>query len=279
MTHTGGTWYQKHGKTTDPELRLVCFAHAGGVPSFFNGWARHLPASMELVTACYPGRQGRFDEPFAESLAELADQATEALRPYTGTPLAFFGHSMGAVVAHEVALRLDARYGVRPVRLFLSGHPAPHRAPASNLHREDTGTLVAEIKRLGLSSADAMDHPELLELALPMLRSDFRLIETYSPGSAKVRSPIVAYAGDQDQDCRPDAVAAWSELTTAGFEYRAFPGGHFYLEACEADLLLHMAGHLRDDLRLARVVRAAGARRQPAGTAPHAPGLRAGGAR
>lgn len=268
MTRTGGNWFQKHGTTADPDLRLVCFAHAGGVPSFFNSWSRHLPAGIELMAACYPGRQARFGEPYAESLEELADRAAEALEPYTDAPLAFFGHSMGAVVAYEAALRLEARYGVQPLRLFLSGQPAPHHMEPSSLHREDADTMITEVKRLGLSTASAMEHPELLEIALPTLRADFRLVETYAPRLDKVKSPVVVYTGDQDPDCRPEAVGAWSDLTTSGFEVRTFPGGHFFLEAREAELLLHMVGHLRDDIRLARAIRAAGERRPLSEAAP-----------
>lgn len=267
MTQADGTWFHKPGASSaagttaaGPDLRLVCFVHAGGVPSFFNGWPGHLPQGIELLAACYPGRQDRFGEPYAETLEELASQAVDALAPYLDVPLAFFGHSMGAAVAYEAARQLDARHSVQPVRLFLSGHPAPHRrqdTKGSVLHREDDTTLLAEVRRLGLSSSEVMEHPELLEIALPTLRADFRLVETYTPPPAKVRSPVVAYAGDQDTDCPPETMRAWSELTTAAFEFRAFPGGHFYLETREAQLLRHITGHLWDDIRLARVVRVA----------------------
>ncbi|WP_405974472.1 alpha/beta fold hydrolase [Streptomyces sp. NBC_00988] len=244
------------GAAAGPELRLVCFPHAGGSPTSYRNWQRGLPAGVELLSVCYPGRQVRLAEPPITDMAELADRITEALEPCLDRPLALFGHSMGSAVAYETALRLSRRHGVRPVRLFVSGRGAPHTVPPSRLHLADDPTLYAEIERLGSASAHLVSHHALRELLLPALRADLRLIETYRPAAPERTScPIVVYFGDQDRGCTPERLAAWSQLTTARAEFHAFPGGHFYLENHEPDLLCHLTGHLTTDLRLLRVTR------------------------
>ena len=254
--------YSRQGGVDRPELRLVCFPHAGGSPGLFRGWQQRLPERVDLRAVCYPGRHNRFSEPCATTMDELADGIVAALAPLGDTPMAFFGHSMGAAVAYEVALRLDARHGIQSIRLFASGRCAPHRVDPSQLHDADDATFLAEIRKLGAASSDVLAEPAVATMLLPVLRADFALIETYgATGAAKVRCPIVAYVGDRDEECPTEDVRAWREVTSGRFEFRVFDGDHFYLEHRQAELLRHVAGHLRDDLRFRHAFRGNGAGR------------------
>ncbi|MFJ8545463.1 thioesterase II family protein [Streptomyces sp. NPDC093586] len=234
-----GIWFRRYRGAVAPRVRLVCFPHAGGNARLFHGWASRLPADVELLAVRYPGRQERMDEPCVESMDELADRISAALEPERGLPLALFGHSMGAAVAYEVAVRLEAPAagGPGPALLMLSGRSAPHRTRPTALHRAADDVLVAGVTRLGTLGGDAYAVPELRELLLPVLRADYRLIETYAgPRPAVVRAPMVAYLGDRDPGVsRPD-VEAWAELTEGDFTVRSFPGDHFYLAPREAEL-------------------------------------------
>ncbi|MFC0528343.1 thioesterase II family protein [Phytohabitans kaempferiae] len=226
-----------------PSVRLVCFPHAGGTATFFRTWADRLPG-VEVLAIRYAGRQDRLADPFPGSLAELADEVTAALVPLLDTPVAFFGHSMGALLAFEVTSRLEERHGVSPARLLVSGRPAPHRAAPCSLHLADEAGLLAEVERLGNPDPLVFADPELRALVLPALRDDYRLLETHDFARRAVRAGIVAYGGDRDPACGLRALPAWAELTTGGFAQRVFPGDHFYLVACEPALVADVAGRL-----------------------------------
>jgi surfactin synthase thioesterase subunit len=240
-------WFRRYRGTVAPCVRLVCFPHAGGNARLFHGWASRLPADVEVLAVRYPGRQERMDEPCVETMDELADRISEALAPDRDLPLVLFGHSMGAAVAYEVAVRLEdpTADGAGPALLLLSGRAAPHVTRSTALHRAADDVLVAGVTRLGTLGGDAYAVPELRELLLPVLRADYRLIETYDRKRPPVlRAPVVAYLGDRDPGVTRQGVEAWSELTGGDFTVRSFPGDHFYLAPREAELTADIAERL-----------------------------------
>ena len=238
--------YRPDGPAVDhrPAVRLLCLPHGGGGPAAFRTWAQHAPDDVEILAACYPGRQERFTDPFPESLEQLADDLADAVAPLGDVPLALFGHSMGAALARETALRLTARHRIAPAHLFVSGARAPHllRRPP----QRDDASILAKIRELGSSSVALLDDPDLLELALPAIRADFHLMARYLPvGTVPLDCPLTAYTATHDPDCEIPAARAWSAWTNSRFALRVFPGNHFYLEPLERDLVTDICRRLR----------------------------------
>lgn len=235
------SWYRCYIPQPRAAVQLICFPHAGGAASYFREWGRDVPAGVELLVAQYPGREDRLADDTISDLHVLADLAAEALLQTADRPCLLFGHSMGALMAFEVALRMQ-RTGRAPLHVFASAQNAPgHRAPSA-LHQADDAELVRELQELGGTDAAIAAEPELLELLLPSVRSDYQAVETYRPRSGSMLAcPVTAAYGDQDPHVDHAGMVAWSEVTTASAEVLRFRGDHFYLRTQQAQLLATMA--------------------------------------
>ncbi|MGW0533744.1 thioesterase II family protein [Streptomyces sp. NPDC003032] len=218
-------------------VRLVCFPHAGGAASYFFQVSRQLSPVADVLAVQYPGRQERRKEPCVDSVTELADVLTRELLEWADKPLVFFGHSMGALVAFEVARRLE-RQGVELVSLFASGRAAPSLSRDEGVHRRGDAGLIAKMKELGGTAGSLLDDPDVVEMLLPALRNDYRAVETYrlAPGPP-LGCPLVVLTGDADPQVSVEEARHWREFTSGEFEMHTYSGGHFYLDVHAASVL------------------------------------------
>jgi surfactin synthase thioesterase subunit len=246
MTRTAqGGWFRVHHPRPAATTRLICFPHAGGSASAFWDWPRFLPDSVELVAVQYPGRQDRHGEPLPADLTTLAEQITRDVTGWLDRPTAFFGHSMGATVAFEVARRLEPRYPSPLGRLFVSARRPPSTPSPVKLEFGSDEQVMSYIRDLGGAGAALLEDEDLRELTLPMLRADFQLVERYryTPG-APVTCPITAIGGDADPSFTEADAPGWKAHTTAGFDAQVLPGGHFYTETAAPQLVHLLAERL-----------------------------------
>ncbi|MFE3327516.1 thioesterase II family protein [Streptomyces sp. NPDC059176] len=222
-------WIRRFHPATDADRALVCFPHAGGCASSYLAFSTALSPAVDVLAVQYPGRQDRIDEACVDSIAELADAVTAELRPWADRPLMLFGHSMGATVAFEVALRLE-RAGIVPLTVFVSGRAAPSTQRTQEAERGDA-ELVAELKALGGTDATVLEDEEVLQLALPAIRGDFRAVARYRyAGAPPLRAPVQAHVGLDDPRVTVEEARAWADHTSGGFALHTYPGGHFYLD-------------------------------------------------
>lgn len=242
----GDAWVSHFHPARPGSPRLVCLPHAGGSASFYFPVSAALHPDIEVLAVQYPGRQNRRLEEPVRDIHTLADRVAAALRPWCTQPLAFFGHSMGAVVAYEVALRLQRAPGAAaPAVLFASGRRAPSAWREETVHQRDDDGMVRELRRLAGTESELLADEEVLRMIMPALRADYEAIETYAPRSqGQLDCPVTALIGDSDPRVTIDEARAWQGHTTGGFEMRTFSGGHFYLTAHQDEIIAMLRDRL-----------------------------------
>jgi medium-chain acyl-[acyl-carrier-protein] hydrolase len=243
---TGGPWIRISSAPGQRRMRLFCLPCAGGGAGMYRGWRRLLPADVELGLVHLPGREARIAEAAPRAMEDLVPPLADALEPYLDAPFGLFGHSMGALVAFEVARELRRRGAPEPAAILASAHRAPHRPyPRPPIHGLPDAEFLRRLARLGGIPAEILAHQEILDLLLPAMRADVTLCETYrfEPGE-RLSCPIVVYGGESDVDVTPEDLAGWREATTGPVSIHKFPGDHFYLNADPRALLERVARDL-----------------------------------
>jgi medium-chain acyl-[acyl-carrier-protein] hydrolase len=239
MMKAPSAWFQKSHVRGRVELKLFCFPYAGGTASIYRNWANNLPPTIQIISVELPGRGGRLSEPPFVSFTPLISALAEAMLPLLDAPFGFFGHSMGAVIGFELARYLRRSYGREPHALFASGRRAPHVPDTDpvtyNLPHDE---FIEELRRIDGTPREVLEHAELMELVIPLLRADFQLIQTYEYIQGDpLRSSIYAYGGLQDDEENRERMLKWKEQTDSRFKLHMLPGDHFFLRSSQSLLL------------------------------------------
>jgi medium-chain acyl-[acyl-carrier-protein] hydrolase len=229
-------------------MQLYLFPYAGASAAIFRGWAARFDDRFELIAIQLPGRANRFSEPPVTCHRQLFEEVTDAIvermaERIAAARFAFYGHSMGALLAFEVTLELARRGARQPECLFLSGRKPPHlpvtRVPVKHMSDVD---FLDELKRMEGTPPELLANNELMRLLLPTVKADFALLDGWhanqdpSPARPCISLPIYAMAGRRDNHCRPEQASGWQDYTRGPSEVLEYNGGHFFLQSHEAQV-------------------------------------------
>jgi malonyl CoA-acyl carrier protein transacylase len=237
-----------HRKTVGtPSLRLFCWPFAGGKAAAYTPWRRELPDWVELCVVELPARQRHLAQTPIRRFTDLVDAALAQVLPLTDLPFAFFGHSLGALTAYEVARRLPDP--IAPRALFLGGAVAPHLPRPGRLSDLPDHEFVAAVGHYGGIPPEVRETPEVMALFLPALRSDFEIFDDYRFTPAAAPScPAHLFGGRDDRQVAVTQLEAWRDVLPGLRSTELLPGGHFFLVEQRAALL----GSLADKLAAVR---------------------------
>lgn len=246
---SGNPWILNSKPVASPEVRLFCFSYAGRGASAFVSWRDHLPPTVDLCAIQLPGHETRLREPLETRLQPLVDAIVNGMSTLLDVPYALFGHSMGSLLAFEVAHALRAAGKPQATRLFVSGREAPHVARVPPLLSALSDSVFLDKLQLlfGGIPEPVRNDPELMRFYLPVIRADLTVLEQYRhEPRPPLDCPISAFRGTTDEQVGDAGFQAWGELTRAEFRARSLAGGHFFINdaPARADMIQTMLGDL-----------------------------------
>lgn len=246
------SWLAFHRPNPEAKVRLFCFPYAGGGALSFRTWQdSKLLTPIEICPVELPGRGNRVNEMPITQLIPLVQSARDGLLPYLDFPFMFFGHSMGAMIAFELARLFRAEGRIGPRHLFVSACRAPqfaHTEPVTYDYPDKE--FKEELRRLKGTPEVVLNQSELMQFMLPLLRADFTVTQTYQYQSDQaLECGITVYGGLEDEEVSREYLDGWREHTSGLYKLRIFPGDHFFLSTSQT-LLLRMLAQDLDQLFL-----------------------------
>lgn len=228
------------------KMTLFCFPYAGGGTNVYRSWREDLP-DVAVIAARLPGRESRLSEAPMVSMKGLVETLGQEILPHLTLPFAFFGHSMGAIIAFELTRWLRSQGYALPQALLVSAARAPQYRRNHKPGPEPTDQqFLEELRRLEGMPREVLENANLMRVALPALRADAKLYREYVYESGEpLAVPIHVYGGFSDPNVSFEHLAAWREQTTASCEISQFDGGHFYLQSSQSALLQKLREALR----------------------------------
>ena len=256
MYHSIDRWVLRPNPRPEAEMRLFCLPYGGGGASLYRPWAFALSEEIDVCPIQLPGREERLRETSFQEIEPLLGVLEEVIQPFLDKPFALFGCSMGALLGFELARRVRNKYGVTPTHLYAASYPAPHiESTLLKNIREGfaEGKDTEQLMKLYYARAErVIENQELLELFLPMIQADFRVVESYIYDEAPpLACPITVFGGTKDQEITREEFVSWYRHTDNAFTLHMFEQGHLFLRSEQARIVQT----LEHDLLQKRVVR------------------------
>lgn len=233
-------------------LTLLCLPYSGASAMVYSRWRRNLPSWLKLQPVELPGRGARYDEPLQTDMHALARQlAREHLSAAKG-PYALFGHSLGALLACEMAYAFRDMGHAEPLALFASGTAAPTERSDYDRDFAQPKTdeqLIDQLRTFQGTSEEVLANQELMSLTLPVLRADFMMCGRFRPHERTLLTCPVHVLGGKEDRATTEQLIGWSKETSGSFSVDMMTGGHFFIHEHEPRVLRLIRDNLEGPYR------------------------------
>lgn len=222
------------------KIKLFCLPYAGGSATLYARWKKLLHSSIELVPVELAGRGKKYNIPFYDGFNAAVIDIYDAVRSEAGDePYALFGHSMGCLLVYELFFKMIDNNYREPEHIFFSGRYPPHIKKEEKIHYTmPDDKFLEEIIKYGGTPKEILEHKELLNIFIPILKADYRILDdyTFAGRTDKFNFDITVLTGTQDDEVEMNDLEEWSKYTKKGYRYHQFEGGHFFINQYAEDI-------------------------------------------
>ncbi|PEW84331.1 thioesterase [Bacillus cereus] len=214
------------------KTKLFCFPHAGGSAFSYAKWKNYFNPYIEVVPIELAGRGYRIEESLCQSMEEAVnDVYTSIVKQIEHSPYILYGHSMGSLIAYEVARKIQDSKNVLPEFLVLSGRNHPNSKMKNIRHNLPNEQFKREVIAMGGTPSGVLQSEELMGIFLPILRADFKIVETYIHDNNMQACDIdfLIFNGENDEFTTYNQVIKWEQYTSKTCTFHSFKGNHFFL--------------------------------------------------
>ncbi|NVO08910.1 MAG: thioesterase [Bacteroidales bacterium] len=238
------------------KIKLFCFPYAGGSSSIYAKWDFYLYDFIKLFPVELAGRGSRIDDPVYKSYDNMIDDILNRIHEEISSGFfAFFGHSMGALIAFSLAQRIAKEKLNEPVHIFFSGQEAPHFKINSNTkkHTLPDSQFLEEIIKMGGLPDKLIDNKEFLNFFLPVLKNDFKLDETFTLDNQEPLNTNFSVLTGRNDSITYDEIVSWNKYSSKFCNVQYFNGNHFFIEQSRNSVISFVNDTLFKEKRIRRI--------------------------
>jgi medium-chain acyl-[acyl-carrier-protein] hydrolase len=221
-------------------IKLFCLPYAGGSAMVYNRWKLSINGMIQIRPVELTGRGKRFTEPYYDNLMQAVDDIYRLVKPELNGLYAFYGHSMGSLLVYELVRKINSLPHPQPVHLFLSGGSPPHIRKSDKVyHKMPEEQFKEEIFKMGGTPREVFENKELLEIFIPLLRADYKILETYEfqPEHPVFDCGITLFNGKEDEEVTSDEIRQWQRYTKVQCPLHEYESGHFFIHDQMEDIV------------------------------------------
>ncbi|PYG89067.1 surfactin synthase thioesterase subunit [Ruminiclostridium sufflavum DSM 19573] len=222
-------------------IKLFCVPYAGASSMVYSKWKKGLADFIELQEVELPGRGRRYSSPFCGNIDEAVEDIIKQIESKIsdGGKYAFFGHSMGTLIVYELVNRIKEVYDSEPVHIFFSGRNSPDiKVENKVVHTLSDEEFKFELNKFGGIPDQIFENEELAKIFIPILRADYKLIDTYNYAKKKTKlnTDMTVFYGTEDAYIKSD-IKSWEKYTTRRCDFIEYEGGHFFINTYMKEII------------------------------------------